>query len=97
VGWAYRSHLNLGVAQERRQRHKVNARLCRPRLPGVAKIVQPEPGHLAIPHSPVMGVVHLGQVSRVPAHLSTVEKRLSAEVDGICVEERGANAPAWGG
>jgi len=61
LGWMGipQDHLNLGMAQERGQRHKVNARLCRPRGPRVAKIVEPESGNFTVPYRSVMGIVHL--------------------------------------
>ena len=55
-----KDHLYLGMTQERGKGHEINPRLCRPRCPGMAKVIQPELCHLANPHSPIMALLTLG-------------------------------------
>lgn len=69
------------MAQQSCQRHKVDARLCRPSRPSVAKIVQPEGSHLATPHRAVVGIVHLAQGSGLVRFAR--EEEDFATVDGL--------------
>ncbi len=65
-------HVDLGMAQHRSQRHKINARLSRPRRPSVAKIVEAERRNLAVSHCSVMRIVDLRNwLLRVVSHAGT--------------------------